>query len=414
MSVNLNNQVAIAEKHSSLVATAHYKIVIVGGGTAGLTVASQLSKKLNSKEIAIIEPSRKHYYQPLWTLVGGGEASKESTERNEADYIPKGNSWIEDAVTEFYPEENYLLTRDGKRISYDFLVVAPGIQIDWDKIKGLKESLGKDGVCSNYSYQYVDKTWEYIKNFAGGTAIFTQPPPPFKCGGAPQKIMYLADDYFRKSGVREKTKVIYASAAAVSFQVKKYANTLDKVIARKGIETKYRHNLIEIKPETKEAVFENLDTKEKITLHYDMIHVTPPQSSPNFIKRSPLANADGWVDVNKQTLRHNRYRNIFSLGDASSLPTSKTGAAIRKQAPVLVKNLLSVIQGKPLTAIYSGYTSCPLVTGYGRLVMAEFDYDLKPEETFPFDQSKERLSMYLVKKYLLPQIYWHGMLKGRM
>lgn len=414
MSINLNNQVAIAEKHYSAVVTAYYKIVIVGGGTAGLTVASQLSKKLNSKEIAIIEPSSKHYYQPLWTLVGGGEASKESTERNEADYIPKGNTWIEDAVTEFYPEENYLLTRDGKKINYDFLVVVPGIQIDWDKIKGLKESLGKDGVCSNYSYQYVDKTWEYIKNFVGGTAIFTQPPPPFKCGGAPQKIMYLADDYFRKSGVREKTKVIYASAAAVSFQVKKYANTLDKVIARKGIETKYRHNLIEIKPETKEAVFENLDTKEKIILHYDMIHVTPPQSSPNFIKRSTLANADGWVDVNKQTLRHNRYPNIFSLGDASSLPTSKTGAAIRKQAPVLVKNLLSVIQGKPLMATYSGYTSCPLVTGYGRLVMAEFDYDLKPEETFPFDQSKERWSMYLLKKYLLPQIYWHGMLKGRM
>jgi sulfide:quinone oxidoreductase len=414
MNVNLNSQVTLDKKYSNTLANAHYKIVIVGGGTAGLTVASQLSKKVNNKEIAIIEPSTKHYYQPLWTLVGGGEASKESTQRNEADYIPKGNSWIEDSVTEFYPEENYLLTANGKKISYDFLVVAPGIQIDWDKIKGLKESLGKNGVCSNYSYQYVDKTWEYIKNFSGGTAIFTQPPPPFKCGGAPQKIMYLADDYFRKSGVREKTKVVYASAAAVSFQVKKYANTLDKVIARKGIQTKYRHNLIEIKAETKEAIFENLDSKEKITLHYDMIHVTPPQSSPNFIKQSPLANADGWVDVDKQTLKHNRYPNIFSLGDSSSLPTSKTGAAIRKQAPVLVKNLVSAIEGKPLTSTYNGYTSCPLVTGYGRLVMAEFDYDLKPEETFPIDQSKERFSMYLLKKYLLPQIYWNGMLKGRM
>ncbi len=412
MSVNINSQAG--NKNSSTLVNAHYKIVIVGGGTAGITVASQLSKLLNSKEIAIIEPSRKHYYQPLWTLVGGGEASKESTERNEADYIPIGSTWIEDAVTEFCPEQNYLLTQNGKKISYDFLVVAPGIQIDWGKIKGLKENLGRGGVCSNYSYEYVDKTWETIKNFSGGTAIFTQPPPPFKCGGAPQKIMYLADDYFRKSDVRGKTKIIYASAAAVSFQVKKYAETLDKVIARKGIETKYRHNLIEIKSETKEAVFENLDTKEKITLHYDMIHATPPQSSPNFIKCSSLANPDGWVDVDKQTLRHNRYPNVFSLGDASSLPTSKTGAAIRKQAPVLVENLLSAIKGKSLTAKYNGYTSCPLVTGYGRLVMAEFDYELKPEETFPFDQSKERLSMYLVKKYLLPQIYWNGMLKGRM
>ncbi|MBL8192606.1 MAG: NAD(P)/FAD-dependent oxidoreductase [Blastocatellia bacterium] len=394
--------------------TNSYKIVIVGGGTAGITVAAQLAKRLDSKEIAIIEPSSKHYYQPLWTLVGGGAATKESTERDEADYIPKGVTWIKDKAIEFYPDENYLLTLSGQRINYNFLVVAAGIQIDWDKIKGLKDSLGKNGVCSNYSYQYVDKTWEYIKNFSGGTAIFTQPPPPFKCGGAPQKIMYLADDYLRKSGVREKSKIIFTSAAAGSFQVKKYADTLDKVMARKSIITKFRHNLIEIKSETQEAVFENLDTKEKTILHYDLLHVSPPQSSPDFIKRSPLANADGWVDVDKKTLQHNRYKNIFSLGDASSLPTSKTGAAIRKQAPVLVKNLIAAINGKPLVANYDGYTSCPLVTGYGRLVMAEFDYDLKPTETFPIDQSKERLSMYLVKKYLLPEIYWHGMLRGRL
>lgn len=394
--------------------TNSYKIVIVGGGTAGITVAAQLAKRLDSKEIAIIEPSSKHYYQPLWTLVGGGAATKESTERDEADYIPKGVTWIKDKAIEFYPDENYLLTLSGQRINYNFLVVAAGIQIDWDKIKGLKDSLGKNGVCSNYSYQYVDKTWEYIKNFSGGTAIFTQPPPPFKCGGAPQKIMYLADDYLRKSGVREKSKIIFTSAATGSFQVKKYADTLDKVMARKSIITKFRHNLIEIKSETQEAVFENLDTKEKTTLHYDLLHVSPPQSSPDFIKRSPLANADGWVDVDKKTLQHNRYKNIFSLGDASSLPTSKTGAAIRKQAPVLVKNLIAAINGKPLVANYDGYTSCPLVTGYGRLVMAEFDYDLKPTETFPIDQSKERLSMYLVKKYLLPEIYWHGMLRGRL
>jgi sulfide:quinone oxidoreductase len=397
--------------------TDQHKVVIVGGGSAGLTVASQLSKKLASGNgrlnMAIIEPSARHYYQPLWTLVGAGVFPKEVTERDEAEFIPAGARWIRDAVTAFHPAENYVVTRDGKQIGYDYLIVAPGIQLDWDKIKGLKEAIGKDGVCSNYSYETVNSTWENIRNFKGGVAIFTQPPPPFKCGGAPQKIMYLADDYFRQSGVRDKTKVIYCSAAPVSFQVKKYAATMDEVIARKGIETKYRHNLIEIRPDVKEAVFQHLDTGEEITLHYDMIHATPPQSAPDFIKRSPLANEAGWVDVDKETLQHTRYPNIFSLGDASSLPTSKTGAAIRKQAPVLVSNLLAAMRGMPLPARYNGYTSCPLVTGYGKLVMAEFDYDLKPQETFPFDQSKERLSMYLVKKYLLPQLYWHGMLRGR-
>lgn len=396
---------------------AHYKVVIIGGGSAGLTVASRLSKGMaggtDHPHLAIIEPSTKHYYQPLWTLVGAGVFPKEVTEREEADFIPPGTKWIHDAVETFSPEENYVVTRNGKQVGYDYLIVAPGIQLDWEKVKGLKEAVGKNGVCSNYSYGTVNTTWENIKAFSGGTAIFTQPPPPFKCGGAPQKIMYLADDYFRQSGVRDKTKIIYASAAATSFQVKKYANSMDQVIARKGIETKYRHNLIEIRPEKKEAVFQHLDTQEIVTMHYDMIHATPPQSAPDFIKRSSLANEAGWVDVNKETLQHVRYPNIFSLGDASSLPTSKTGAAIRKQSPVLVRNLEAMMRGVPLPARYTGYTSCPLVTGYGKLVMAEFDYDLNPQETFPFDQSKERLSMYLVKKYVLPELYWHGMLKGR-
>ncbi|MBX7222631.1 MAG: NAD(P)/FAD-dependent oxidoreductase [Blastocatellia bacterium] len=391
----------------------HFPILIVGGGTAGLTVAARLANVIDPAEIGIIEPSTKHYYQPIWTLVGGGVFPKEVSEREEADFIPAGTKWIHDAVEAFSPEENALTTKGGKRLTYDFLVVAPGIQIDWGKVKGLKEAVGKDGVCSNYSYDTVQTTWDNIRQFQGGTAVFTQPPPPFKCGGAPQKIMYLADDAFRQNGVREKTKIVYASAAAVSFQVKKYADTMDKVIARKGIETRYKHNLVEIRAAAKEAVFKHTETGEETTIGYDMIHVTPPQSSPDFIKQSALASSAGWVDVDKATLQHVRFPNVFSLGDASSLPTSKTGAAVRKQAPIVVENLLALRQRKAVPASYDGYTSCPLVTGYGKLVMAEFDYDLKPQETFPFDQSQERYSMYLVKAHLLPKLYWYGMLRGR-
>jgi sulfide:quinone oxidoreductase len=399
---------------TSLHEATHHQVVIIGGGTAGISVAARLSKAPNRSDVAIIEPSHKHYYQPLWTLVGGGVFPKEVTEKDEASLIPKGATWIRDAVMELYPDENYVITREGKKIGYDFLVVAPGIQLDWDKVKGLKENIGRKGVCSNYAYEYVNTTWENIQNFKGGAAIFTYPNTPIKCGGAPQKIMYLADDYFRKSGIRDRTTVIFASAMGSIFSVKKYADALDKVVARKGIETKYRHNLIEIRGETKEAIFEQLDTGETVTLPYNMIHVTPPMSAPDFIKHSPLADEAGWVEVDKHTLQHRRYPNIFGLGDASSLPTSKTGAAVRKQAPTLVKNLLAVMRGRTQTAQYDGYTSCPLVTGYGRLIMAEFDYNLQPKETFPFDQSKERYSMYLLKAYGLPKLYWHGMLKGRM
>lgn len=392
----------------------HHEVVIIGGGTAGITVAAQLTKGWRRKvDVAVIEPSDKHYYQPLWTLVGAGLARKESTQKSEASVIPRKATWIKDAVTEFLPENNCIKTRDGREIRYDFLVVAAGLQVNWGKIPGLKESIGTSGVCSNYSYETVDSTWEAIRNFKGGTALFTNPSGAVKCGGAPQKIMYLADDRFREAGVREKTNIIYASALPNIFAVDKYRETLEQVIARKKIECRFREELIEIRPATKDAIIKNLDSGELSTIHYDLLHVTPPMGPPDFISHSPLADSSGWVDVDSKTLQHHRYLNIFGIGDCSNLPTSKTGAAIRKQAPVVTSNLLAAIAKQPLKATYDGYTSCPLVTGIGKLVLAEFNYKKVPEETFPVDQSKERWSMWILKRYLLPILYWHGMLKGR-
>ncbi|ADU94456.1 NAD(P)/FAD-dependent oxidoreductase [Geobacillus sp. Y412MC52] len=392
------------------------KVVIVGAGSAGISIAARLLRKNRQLygQVLLIDPSDKHYYQPLWTLVGGGAAKAEDSVREQASLIPEGAKWLKEAVDTFMPEHNTLKTREGSEVRYDYLVVAAGIEIYWDQIKGLKETIGKNGVCSNYSYDYVQSTWENIRNFRGGTAIFTQPSTPVKCGGAPQKIMYLADDYFRQSGVRDQTNIIFASGLPNIFAVKKYADTLEQVIQRKNIETKYRVELVEIDGEAKKATFEHLDTNERFTLSFDMIHVTPPMGSPAFIKKSPLADAAGWVDVDPYTLQHKTYENVFGAGDCTNLPTSKTGAAIRKQAPVVAENLLALMNGKPLQARYDGYTSCPLVTGYNKLVLAEFDYDKNPQETFPFDQSKERMSMYVLKRNLLPIIYWNGMLKGLM
>ena len=239
------------------------------------------------------------------------------------------------------------------------------------------------------------------------------PATAVKCGGAPQKIMYLAEDYVRREGRREQVNIIYAAAGASIFGVEKYRKTLERIVRERGIETRFRHHLVEVRGEQREAVFENLDTKERVTLPFAMLHAVPPMSAPDFIKASPLADTDGWCAADKFTLQHPKFPEVFALGDASSLPTSRTGAAIRKQAPVLVRNLLAQRAGRPLPARYDGYTSCPLVTRYGRMVLAEFDYDNQPAETFPFDQSKERYSMWLLKRYVLPQLYWHGMLKGR-
>ncbi len=393
----------------------HHQIVIVGGGNAGISIASQLLRKDSSLDIAIVDGAQKHYCQPAWTLVGGGEFNIQETERDEASVIPAGATWIKQMVSSFNPADNKLSLADGTELQYDYLITVPGIQLNWSEIKGLKESLGKNGVCSNYSFETAPYTWECIQNTRGGKAIFTNPHTPVKCGGAPQKIMYLAADYFRKNYID--SQVEFWSGGTRVFGVEKYENTLKKVIARYGINTQFFVKLDEIDGPNKKAKFVGIGEANKDQVYweeFDMIHVTPPQSAPDFIRTSPLANAAGWLDVEKHTLQHNKYKNIFGCGDAANLPTSRTGAAVRKQAPVLVHNLLAMIKGEAMNAFYNGYSSCPIITGYNKLVLAEFDYNNTPVETFPFDQSKERWSMYQMKKYLLPYLYWNQILTGKM
>lgn len=392
------------------------KVVIVGAGSAGISIASRLLRKAPylKNQITLIDPAEVHYYQPLWTLVGGGQSQLADSRRTQASVMPHDVTWIKEAVQAFHPDENCVITDKGTTLQYEYLVVAAGIEIKWNQVKGLREALTTDGVSTNYSADSVEDTWKNIQNFRGGNAIFTQPSTPIKCGGAPQKIMYLADDAFAKAGIKDKTTIQFYSGTGSIFAVPRYAKTLEQVITRKAIKASYLMDLVEIDGEQKTATFQHIETGDQTTESYDMIHVTPPMGAPAFIASSSLANSDGWVDVDPYTLQHTSYTNIFSAGDCASLPTSKTGAAIRQQAPVAANNLLAAMNEQPLQHKYNGYTSCPLVTGVNRLIMAEFTYDNIPAETFPIDQSKERMSMYLVKKNLLPIMYWNGMLKGTM
>jgi sulfide:quinone oxidoreductase len=394
---------------------AHHEVLIVGGGSAGITVGAMLRNQSNPPGVTIIDPSEKHYYQPIWTLVGAGVFPKEVSERKEADYIPPGAEWIKDAVASFDPDNNALTLTSGATHTYDVLVVASGIQINWDGVEGLKESIGKPGtgVCSNYSYETVDSTWENIRALKKGTALFTHPSTPIKCGGAPLKITYLAADHWRRNGLANQVTKKFIKGGGSIFSVKKYADSLTKVADRYGVERVWNMDLVALKVAEKKAVFRHLETGEETEEAYDMIHVTPPMGAPDFIKKSPLADAGGWVDVDMHTTQHVRYPNVFSLGDCSNLPTSKTGAAIRKQAPTTTANVMAFLAGSDLPMSYDGYTSCPLVTGYGSLILAEFDYNNEPMESFPFNQAEERYSMYALKAYALPKMYWHGMLRGR-
>ena len=393
-----------------------HRILIIGGGNAGISVAARL-QRIGQSDVALIEPSSMHYYQPAWTLVGGGAYAQESTARHMKSVIPSGVQWIQDRAVRIDADAGKVDTELSGEIGYDFLVVAPGLQLDWDRISGLREALQTPGVSSNYTFELAPRTWQYLQSFDGGTALFTCPPMPIKCAGAPQKIMYMACDYFRRRDIHGKSQVIFGTATPSMFAVPEYAAILERVVERYGIDVRYQHNLVRVDPERREAVFEAIegDQRREVCIHYDFLHVVPPQSAPDFIKTGSLADATGWVDVDMHTLRHTRFPNVFALGDATNTPNTKTGAAVRSQAPVLVANLLAAMSEKNLPASYGGYGACPLVTSYHSVLLAEFDYSKKPTPTFPLiDTMKERRDMWLLKRYGLPWFYWNLMLKGRV
>lgn len=414
------------------------RVVIIGAGTGGVTVAARLLKtRRDDLEITLVSPEGTHAYQPLWTLVGGGLATLEETQRPAEEVIPGGLTWIRDEVASLEPDENRVRTARGDTIEYDVLVVAPGLRIAIEEVAGLREALDQDPrVWTNYLARYVEKGPQAIARFEGGPALFTFPRSPLKCGGAPQKIMWIAEESFRHNGVRDAAQVEFVVPGDKIFGVPKYQKALDRLAEERHVELVPHHHLVEVRHEDSIAVFENVDDGTELELPYELLHVGPPSRAPDFVIDSPLASpggriADeertpaakkrglpqggpgGFVEVDPSTTQHVRYPNVFSLGDASSLPTAKTGAAIRKQAPVLVSNLLAFLDEKPLGATYDGYTSCPLVTGHNSVMLAEFKYDGEVAETFPFDQAKPRYSMWLLKRYVLPWMYWHGMLEGR-
>ena len=410
----------------------HYQILIIGGGTAGIMVAAQLIEQKQRSDVAIIEPAETHYYQPAWTLVGAGTYRYAKTARPMSSVMPGKATWIQDRATGFDPENNAVQTAANGKITYDYLVVAPGLAYDYSLVPGLGDAIDKGVVCSNYTDP--QHTWKVIKNFTGGTALFTQPTTPIKCGGAPQKIMYLAESHWANEGMREQVKVVFATAGTIIFGVKEIAKTLMEVVDRKQINLRFGYQLVKVDGPNQIAWYRfadhvrehnhldlNMETDGDLHgIHYDMMHTAPPSVAPKFVQDSSLVDQAGWLDVDKHTLQHTRYRNIFGLGDVAGVPTAKTGAAIRKQAPVVVDNLDRLIVADQIgKKSYNGYSSCPLITDYGQMVLAEFDYDNnftpdpKLKQMLIKDSSKEHFRLWILKKYILPYLYWNKMMKGQ-
>jgi len=400
-------------------ADASYDVVIVGGGAAGIAVAASLKSRKSDLDIAVIDPADIHYYQPGWTMVGGGVFKASQTAKTMGSLIPRGVHWLKSAVAAFEPQDNAVILDGCRVVKYDRLVVCPGLKLDWHKVEGLVSTLGKHGVTSNYRYDLAPYTWELVSGMKEGRAIFTQPPMPIKCAGAPQKALYLSGDYWRKQGVLKNIDIQFHNAGGVLFGVKEYVPALEKYIDLYGANLNFFNNLVAIDGPAKKAWFDvaKPDTPvERVEVDFDMIHVCPPQSAPDFIRVSPLADAAGWVDVDHITLRHKTYTNIWSLGDVMNAPNAKTAAAARMQAPIVAENLVADVEGKTPSAQYNGYGSCPLTVERGKIVLAEFGYGGTLLPSFPtwlLDGTKPTRAAWILKEQILPPVYWWAMLRGK-
>lgn len=398
---------------------ARFDVVIVGAGAGGIAVASSLKARKSDLEIAIIDPADIHYYQPGWTMVGGGVFKAAETAKTMGSLIPSGVHWIKSAVAAFEPKDNAVVLDGCRIVKYGRLVVCPGLKLDWHKVEGLVDTLGKNGVTSNYRYDLAPYTWHLVKTLKSGRALFTQPPMPIKCAGAPQKALYLSGDHWKRSGDLDKVNIEFMNAGGVLFGVKDYVPALMDYVKRYDAKLNFFHNLVAIDGPARTATFEVKEPDQevrRIDVGFDMIHVTPPQVAPDFIRVSPLADAAGWVDVDQATLRHKNHDNIWSLGDVMNAPNAKTAAAARKQAPVVAENLVADIEGRNAVAQYDGYGSCPLTVERGKIVLAEFGYGGKLLPSFPswlIDGTKPSKAAWLLKERLLPPIYWKAMLRGK-
>ncbi|WP_159728224.1 bifunctional protein tyrosine phosphatase family protein/NAD(P)/FAD-dependent oxidoreductase [Methylosinus sp. Ce-a6] len=398
---------------------ASYDVVIVGGGSGGVAAAASLLKRRSSLSVAIIEPAEIHYYQPGFTLVGAGVFEPEVTRRPMAAVIPDKAVWIKKAVAEFAPESDEVVLDDGSRLRYRALVASPGVKLDWDAIPGLVETLGKNGVTSNYRADLAPYTHFLAQTLRGGRALFTQPPMPIKCAGAPQKAMYLSCDAWRRAGALSNMEVEFHNAGAALFGVPAYVPALMEYVKRYGVDLRLESKLVAVDGRAKVATFEQKGpdgAAVRVEREFAMLHAVPPQRAPDFVAKSELAGETGFIAVDPETLRHTGYPNVFALGDAIATTNAKTAAAARKQAPVVAINVLSVLDGKAPHVGYDGYGSCPLTVERGKIVLAEFGYGGKLLPSFPkwlIDGTRPSRAAWFLKERLLPPIYWRVMLEGQ-
>jgi sulfide:quinone oxidoreductase len=356
--------------------TNHSNILIVGGGTGGITVANQLvnNRTVSNKDITIFDPSNIHYYRPGFTKLAGGvienEAFFDKFIRYDMNKLTRNFNFENHAVAGFNPEQNQITLQNGDVWTYDHLIVSAGLQINPDSIPGLKPLLDDESksVGTIYLHNYAQKTSRIRKNFNGKRAVFTQPPPPITCAGAPQKIMYLSDSYWKSKGIQ--ADIHFVTPLPKMFGIQYYSEKLNQIVKDRNYNTHYSSVVLSV--DENRVYCQNTATKDKYEIEYDFLHVTPNMSAPSFLKGQPICDSAGFVQVGAD-LRHIKYNNVWALGDCVTLPNAKTAAAVFSQAPTLVFNLNNQIKNLGnSTVTYDGYSACPIFLGNRKLMLAEF------------------------------------------
>jgi sulfide:quinone oxidoreductase len=402
------------------------RIVIAGSGLGGIAVANRLSKMLDGARITIVDRKEEHNYQPGYTLVATGVWPVDKVRDRNADFQPAGVEWVKDMVAGFDPAANTVATAGGQRIPYDFLVVATGVHLDYAQIEGMDVgAIGTDkapGLTSVYpSPQAAQATWAAMQAFTakGGNAVMTLPATPLKCAGAPLKMSFMLRDRLFKAGTLGTSKISFQSALGNVFGVKVVNdNVLDRWKAL-GIDVEFSRKLTAIDIGARRATFVSPEG-EKQEMPYDFIHVVPPMRAPDAVKNSDLAwkegpfAAGGWLEVDKATLQHRRYPNVFGIGDINGTPRGKTAATVKKSAPLVAHNLVEVIAGRKADENFDGYTSCPLITREGSAMLIEFDYEGRLTPSLPMiEPLNDSFFAWLMKVRMLKPAYM-AVLKGRV